>query len=87
MNTKLTLLLRKDVIERAKEEAAERGTSLSKMIEQLLETALARVTPRRSPKRRSSHPAVRQLRGIIKLPPDFNYKKDRAEYLAKKYGL
>ena len=87
MNAKLTLLLRKDVIERAKEEALQRGTSLSRMIEDLLEAAMARVSAKKPKRKKRSHPSVERLRGIISLPPGFDYKKDRAEYLAKKHGL
>lgn len=31
-------------------------------------------------------PIVKSLVGVIKLPKDFDYKKDYAEYLLKKYN-
>ncbi len=86
MNTKLTLSLDKEVIEQAKQEAAARGISLSRLVEQLLERAVTKVQDKKE--RKVKIPSeVKKLRGIISLPANFDLKKDRADHLAKKYGL
>ncbi|MDQ3021816.1 MAG: DUF6364 family protein [Bacteroidota bacterium] len=80
MNTKLTLNINKRTIERAKKLASERKTSLSKMVENYLKlisndkTEDIKITP-----------LVKSIAGVIKLPKDYDYKKDYADYLTKKY--
>lgn len=86
MNTKLTLSLDKDVIEQAKQEAAARGISLSKMIEQLLAGLISLKSDKKSPQKKKISAKVRSLRGIVSLPPDFDLKKEYGEYLHKKYS-
>ncbi len=86
MNTKLTLSLDKDVIEQAKQEAASRGISLSRLVEQLLERTVTKMQDKKA--RKVKIPTeVKKLRGIISLPADFDPKKDRTDHLAGKYGL
>lgn len=80
METKLTLRLRKSVIENAKEYARNHGISLSKMIELYLESITA---PRE--KEEETTPLVESLSGVIELDPDFDPKKEYADYLAEKY--
>jgi hypothetical protein len=80
MDTKLTIKLDNDVISRAKRYAKNRKTSLSKMIESYLDT----VTKPDSKKIKIT-PLVRSLSGVIKLPADYDYKEDYADYLTKKY--
>jgi hypothetical protein len=80
MDTKLTIKLDDDVITRAKRYAKNRKTSLSKMIESYLDT----VTKPDSKKIKIT-PLVKSLSGVIKLPVDYDYKKDYADYLTKKY--
>ena len=81
MNTKLTIKLDNDVISRAKKYAQIRKTSLSKMIESYLDSLTKpdsddiEITP-----------LVKSLSGVISLPEDYDYKKDRTEYLIKKYS-
>lgn len=80
MNTKLTLKINKRTIERAKKLAADRKTSVSKLVENYLELISSdkktdiRITP-----------LVKSIAGVIKLPKDYDYKKDYADYLEKKY--
>ena len=80
MDTKLTLRLRKNVIDRAKEYAQNHNISLSKMIESYLESVTAQknddieITP-----------LVESLSGVIQLDNDYDYKKEYSEYLMKKY--
>lgn len=80
MDTKLTIKLDDDVITRAKTYAKSRKTSLSKMIESYLDS----VTKPES-KGIEITPLVKSLSGVITLTDDYDYKKDRTEYLIKKY--
>jgi hypothetical protein len=81
MDTKLTIKLDDDVITRAKRYAKNRKTSLSKMIESYLDT----VTKPDSKKIKIT-PLVKSLSGLIKLPVDYDYKKDYTDYLTKNYS-
>lgn len=81
MDTKLTIKLNDKVIFRAKNYAKQRKTSLSKMIENFLdvvsnpESEVTEITP-----------LVKSLSGIIKLPDNYDNKKDYAEFLTQKYS-
>ena len=86
MNARLTLLLKKSLVERAKEEASERGTTLSKLVERLLESSIAGIGRKRKKPSNRLHPAVESLVGVIKLPKDFDYDQAREEYLREKFG-
>ena len=81
MDTKLTIKLDDDVISRAKRYAHHRKTSLSKMIESYLDT----VTKPDSDDIEIT-PLVKSLSGIISLPEDYDHKKDRTDYLIRKYS-
>ncbi len=78
MNTKLTIKLDNEVIEKAKDYVKKEKTSLSKMIENYLLSVVGK----------KSHleitPLVKSLSGVIKPPAD-DYKKDYTDYLAEKY--
>jgi hypothetical protein len=80
MNTKLTLNLDKRVIEQAKSYAKNNQTSLSKLIENYL-NSLTKTTEKKS----DISPLVESLTGVI---PSGNYddKKDYEDYLAEKYA-
>ena len=80
MDIKLTIKLDDDVITRAKTYAKRRKTSLSKMIESYLDS----VTKPES-KGIEITPLVKSLSGVITLKDDYDYKKDRTDYLIKKY--
>jgi len=80
MDTKLTLRLRKSVIERAKEYAHNQRISLSKMVEIYLES----ITTSKE-KEVGTTPLVESLSGVIELEPDFDYKSEYSNYLAEKY--
>jgi Family of unknown function (DUF6364) len=79
MTTKLTLTVEKDVIERAKSYAKNTGRSLSQLIEQYLDTLT----------QESSHqeisPKLKKLVGVVKLPKDFDEKKELISYLESKH--
>ena len=82
METKLTLRLNDNVIERAKSYAKSHRISLSKMIESYLDS----LTREKDKDRKVPiTPLVESLSGIIKLPSDFDYKKEYADYLTEKY--
>ncbi|MGY6522461.1 MAG: DUF6364 family protein [Mongoliitalea sp.] len=79
MSTKLTLTIDKSVIESAKSYAKDQGKSLSQVIENYLKT----LTDDSQSKEVSAN--VKKLIGTIKLPEDFEYKKELEEAIAQKY--
>lgn len=82
MDTKLTLRLNEDVIERAKAYARNHKVSLSKMIEAYLDSI---TMPKKEEEKTSITPLVESLSGVIDLPSDFNYKMEYHDYLSEKY--
>lgn len=83
MDTKLTLKLNQESILLAKNYVAEKGISLSKLVENFfdsisLESAEISTTSQYSA-------LVRELSGIISLPADFDEKLEYESYLRKKY--
>ncbi|MCS2892287.1 DUF6364 family protein [Parabacteroides faecis] len=83
METRLTLKLNESVIEKAKEYAKTHNISLSKIVEQYLSSIVAKSDV--SPKEIELTPLVKELSGVIKIPTDYDYKKDYIDYLEKKY--
>ena len=81
MDTKLTLKLNEDIIEKAKEYAKSKKTSLSDLIENYLQ----KLTSDKKSKKTIT-PLVKSLSGIISLPEDYDDKKDYTEYLTNKYN-
>lgn len=82
METKLTLRLNDNVIERAKIYARSHKISLSKMIESYLDS----ITKQKKEENKISiTPLVESLSGVIDLPADFDYKKEYRDYLEEKY--
>ena len=69
MNTKLTLSLKKSVIEKAKQYAKGNNQSLSQLIESYLEKITSG-----DPELGDSE--LDSIRGIISLPDDFDLKKE-----------
>lgn len=80
MDTKLTLKLDEEVIEKAKDYARSKGTSLSGLIENYLQ----KITTEKKSKRKIT-PLVKSLSGIIDLPKDYDHKMDYTDYLMRKY--
>lgn len=80
MNTKLTLNIDQNVIEEAKTYAKNNSVSLSKLIENYLFS----LTKKNNSTTKVS-PLVESLTGVISLESD-DYKKEYADYLAKKYS-
>lgn len=79
MTTKLTLTVEKEVIDRAKSYAKDTGRSLSELIEQYLD----KITQERTAQKIS--PKLKKLIGAVKLPQDFDGKKELRSYYEKKH--
>lgn len=82
MNTKLTLTIEREIIERAKNYAKEKNRSLSDIIENYLKIL---TKEERNHKRKKLNPAVESLKGSFKMPKDMDYKKELKNRLEKKY--
>jgi hypothetical protein len=80
METKLTLKLKKNIIDRAKKYANDRDTSLSKLIENYLDAITSPSTGKDN-----ISPLVKSLSGVIKLPDDFDHKDIYHKHLNEKY--
>ena len=81
MDAKLTLSIDKDVARKAKVYARSKGRSLSDLVENYLKLLTKNSTVEDS----EFTPRVKSLLGCITLPEDFDYKKEIADYLTKKY--
>ena len=81
MDTKLTLLLEKRVIDRAKAYARRHRKSLSGMVENYFKN----LTDTAKADEKDVPPLVKSLKGIAKMPAHFDSKKDYAKYLEDKY--
>ena len=81
MDTKLTLKLNQEIIEKAKEYASEKKLSLSRLVENYLNS----LTSDKPINDFEISPFVKSLSSGIKIPADYDYKKDRADYLEQKY--
>jgi len=82
MNTKLTLKLDKDIIERAKSFAKEKHTSLSMLVANYFKS----LDEHKDEPDLELSPIVQELSGIIELPEDFNLKEEYTDYLIEKYS-
>jgi hypothetical protein len=82
MNTKLTLKLDREAIERAKHYAERRGLSLSRMVESyFLRLTESEETPREEPRG-----VVAELAGVLKGVEIGDPRDEYTEYLLKKYS-
>ena len=85
MDTKLTLKLDKDVIEKAKIYAAKQKISLSLLFENYLK-AITSVKKKEAIDDIEISEFVKSISvGNGEIPADFDYKKDRQDYLVEKY--
>ncbi len=80
MTTKLTLTIDDAVIAIAKKYAKQKGKSLSDIVENYLMSLTSKEN-----KEESISPRILKLMGMIELPDNFDYKKELAKGLAKKY--
>jgi len=81
MNTKLTLTIEQDVVEKAKKYASGKGRSLSDIVENYLKL-IARDEPLQEPE---ISPGIKSLQGSFKAPKNFDYKKELSRKLEEKY--
>lgn len=81
MATKLTLSIDEKVIERAKKISHQKGKSISKLVEEYLDSL--------SRKNESKSSTVQKLSGILrnKVPENVEWRKEKMSYLKKRYGL
>ena len=84
MDTKLTLKLDKYVIDGAKEYASSHKKSLSRMIEVYLKSLINKENTESNNEIEIS-PFVKSLKTGVKLPSDYDYKKEYGDYLMEKY--
>lgn len=80
MTTKLTLTVKKEIIESAKVYARKNRRSLSALVENYLKALVLK-----NKGKNDLSPKVRSLLGSIKAPKNFDYKKELQESLLKKY--
>ena len=81
MNTKLTLKLDQEVIERAKKYASNQKLSLSKLVEAYLQS----LTSKKDTEELEISPFVRSISTGKKIPADLDYKKEYSNHLLEKY--
>jgi hypothetical protein len=81
MDTKLTLKLDQEIIQKAKHYASENKLSLSRIIENYLNS----LTSDKTNNDIQISPFVKSLSSGIKIPADYDYKQNRADYLEQKY--
>ena len=81
MNTKLTLTIEREVIEKAKKYAKGKNRSLSDIIENYLRS----LTHKDSQDRLELDPSVASLKGTFKMPKNLDYKKELGKRLEEKY--
>jgi len=82
MNTKLTLVLEQEIIQKAKDYAKQKNRSLSNIIENYLKSLTKEENKKDTVK---ISPMVKSLRGSFKLPKDFDYKEELVKALEKKH--
>ena len=80
MTTKLTLTVEESTIKKAKSYAKHTGRSLSELIENYLET----LTETHLEKDKLS-PKLKKIAGVVKLPDDFDEKKELNAYFQNKH--
>lgn len=79
MSTKLTLTVEKSVIEKAKSYANKTGRSLSEIIENYLETLVT------NDHKEELSPRLKKIVGSVKLPKNFDDKRELRSYFEKKH--
>ncbi|MDB5090468.1 MAG: hypothetical protein JWR09_4462 [Mucilaginibacter sp.] len=82
MTTKLTLTMEDRVIDSAKKYARQKGKSLSDIVENYLKSITIHEEKTEAV---ALSPKVARMLGVIKLPEDFDYKKELGNALVKKY--
>ncbi|MDD4890477.1 MAG: DUF6364 family protein [Phycisphaerae bacterium] len=80
--TKLTLSMDEAVVATAKKIAEANHTSVSAMVTQFIQSMVA---PEK--RRLKIGPLTRKATGLVKLPPDKDYKELLSDALAERYGM
>jgi BioD-like phosphotransacetylase family protein len=80
--TKLTLTVSEEVIEKAKRYAQRKGRSLSDIVENYLRLLVA---TSKEDKTKGLTPLSKSLKSSFKAPKGFSYKEELSESLTKKY--
>ena len=86
MNTKLTLSLEKEVIEKAKVYAKGTGRSLSEMVENYFRSLVSK-SDKNNIDDNDIEEQLKKITGIVTLPDDFDIKKAKEEYYKERYGI
>ncbi|MCB9227912.1 MAG: DUF6364 family protein [Chitinophagales bacterium] len=81
MDTKLTLKLNQNVIEKAKKYASNKKMSLSRIIEAYLQA----LTSENESDEFEISPFVKSIATGVEIPTDLDYKKEYSDYLMKKH--
>jgi len=81
MNTKLTLSLEQQIIERAKKYARKSGRSLSNIVENYLKVLIEE----KDDAEIQIAPLSKSLRGAFTAPASFDYKRQLSDKLSDKY--
>jgi hypothetical protein len=81
MDAKLTLNIDIDIARKAKVYAKKEGRSLSDLVENYLKL----LTKNSSIENSEYTPRIKALLGSVSLPKDFDYKKELADSISKKY--
>ena len=82
MDTKLTLKLNQEIIEKAKVYASQKKVSLSRIIENYLNSL---TNDNKNDNTIEISPFVKSLSTGSKIPSDLDYKKEYSEHLMNKY--
>lgn len=85
MDTKLTLSIDINTVNRAKKYAKRQGRSLSDLVENLLKAVTSNEKIDEEEFMSRISPEIRELIGIIKAPKDFDYKKEIGNAIWEKH--
>lgn len=81
MDAKLTLKLNQMIIEKAKEYAANKNMSISRIVEAYLQS----LTTENNNSEFEISPFVKSIATGTQIPADLDYKKEYSQYLSEKY--
>lgn len=82
MNTKLTLTIEQEIIQKAKEYAKDKNRSLSDIVENYLKIL---TKEEKEKELKKLNPVVKSLKGSFKIPKNMDYKKELRNRLEEKY--